>query len=263
MNLLLARLRLGLLTAAAWLTLSSTATANAIMDRLSASTSRPGLECTQDGLWCVSNGGTHMSVLSRTADGKLAERARLPLENDEDLRIESSPWQTIVRSRQNGRPEQVLVGIKRRQSESYSGGGGSLTELQLFSIGASRNAATAGVSAPLESSFMIRACFTPEDEKSRRGACHDEYHFAGELNLAKSRRSGEVSLLFKGRAETYPGRRNRMDDSSMEPPLRKSDLVWALDADCTFQRYIRWSPSTGALTWSRPLPSCESFLQLQ
>lgn len=258
-------LHLGLVMLSALLSVPVPASADAFVDRFVATSPRQIHQCTADGAWCIKTSKTRMTVLARSANGTLVERVRLDMTNDEERMTESKPWMSLIRSPQGGNTEQVLVGIEERRSESYSGGSGSLTELHLYAVGSGRNASsmTPQLSIPLTSSFMVRACFSPQDEKSRRGACHDEYTFAGELKAARSRRSGEVSLVLQGRAESYPGHRSRMDDSSQQPPLRKSDLVWALDAECSFQRYIRWNTSTVTVSWSRPLPACEDYLQLQ
>lgn len=258
-------LHMGLVMLAALLSAQTTASANAYVDRFVVTSPRQIHHCTADGAWCIKISKSRVTVLARSAAGTLVEHARLPMTNDEEGMIESRPWMSLIRSRQGRNAEQALVGIEERRSESYSGGGGSLTELHLFVVDNRRNAAAAApqMKLPLASGFMIRACFSPEDEKARRGACHDEYTFAGELEVAGSRRSGEVSLTFRGRAESYPGRRTRQEDSTLQAPLRKSNLVWALDPECTFQRLIRWNTSTGILSWSQPLPACEDYLQLQ
>lgn len=258
-------LHLCLVMLSALLGVATPASADAFMDRFVATSPRQIHQCTADGAWCIKTSKSWLTVLARSPNGTLVERARLPMTNDEERMTESKPWMSLVRARLGANSERVLIGVEERRSEAYSGGGGSLTELHLYAVGAGGkdSSATPQLSIPLTSSFMVRACFSPEDEKARRGACHDEYTFAGELELARTRRSGEVSVAFRGRAESYPGRRSRMDDSSQQPPLRKSDLVWALDAECSFQRYIRWNMSTGTVSWSRPLPSCENYLQLQ
>lgn len=218
--------------------------------------------CTVDRIWCVTQrNGAAMVV--HNGDGAPRHVASLPLPKDEDQRVESTLWPRIVRIAMPGQREAALLGVQRTQSEMYSGGGGSVTTLTLFEVGAgAANRQRPVFEAPLDSSFMIRACFTPEDQRRRRDACHDEYRYHADLT-APPQRADELRLVYNAQADSFPGRRNRFDDSSREGQLRKSDLVRAVDRRCTFERQVTRDPRSGVLRWNAPLPDCREYLELQ
>jgi len=218
--------------------------------------------CTGDRVWCITRTRDSVTVLYRGDRGQ-RDVARLPLPSNADERLESALWPAIVRVTRPGRREFVLVGVLRTQSEMYSGGGGSLTRLDLFEIAADGAAPPRPVlEAPWASSFMIRACFTREDERARRGACHDQYRYRAALT-APPQGPNEMRLTYRSRADSYPGRRSRSRDSNREPALRRSDLVRATDPLCTFERTLARNPATGAFMWNAPLPPCSDYLELQ
>jgi hypothetical protein len=223
----------------------------------------PSNACTTDGVWCTISSGEEVAIL-QVSRGKQVERARLPLPNDEDTRLESKPWNAIIRVKLAGQPEYVLAGVEQTRFESYSGGGGSLTMLQLSEVGSEKTEAPEmALEVPLASSFMVRACFTKEDEKHRRGACHDEYRFSATLTAVAKPSGSEVRLSYRTRADTFPGKRNRLADSTEQPPLRKRDLYRAVDPSCTVDRLIVRKQPSGNFVWNKPLPDCEDYLQLQ
>lgn len=238
---------------------TSSATASAFIEPLR---SRTGLKtefCTADRVWCVTQTQGSATVRHRNA-GPIAS---LVLESNEDQRIESALWRAIVRVKAPGHGESVLLGVARTQREAYSGGGGFVTTLTLFEVRPDASAKPrAAVEVPLESGFLIRACFAPADERRRRGACHDEYRFRAWLTAAP-RRPGDVRLVYNARADSYPGRRNRFEDSTTEGQLRKADLYRAVDRRCTFTRNLVRNTGTGALEWNAPPPDCLEYLQLQ
>ena len=254
-----------LLTGALILLALSTAPAHAgaTLHNLISQPGNSSKACTRDGIWCTIISGEQVSIV-QASRGKHVERGRLPLPHDEDTRLESKPWNAIIRVKLNGQPEYVLPGVVSTRFESYSGGGGSLTQLQLNEVGSGKTGTPAMVlKVPLASSFLVRACFTPEDEKHRRGACHDEYRFSATLTVVAKAAGNEVRLLYRTRADTFPGKRNRQDDSTQEAPLRKRDLYRAVDPACTVDRIIVMKQPAGKFVWNKPLPDCEDYLQLQ
>ena len=239
--------------------ITSTVDASTRIEPLRSRTGTPTESCTADRVWCVTETRGSAAVRHRSA-GPVAS---LVLESNEDERIESALWRSIVRMGESGGSESVLIGIARTQREAYSGGGGSVTTLTLFEVRADANAKPRAVlEAPLQSSFLIRACFTHADERRRRGACHDEYRYRASLTAASSG-PGDVRLVYKARADSYPGRRNRFDGSNTDGQLRKTDLYRAVDRRCTFKRDLVRNAGTGALEWKAPPPNCPEYLDLQ
>lgn len=238
---------------------TSTAHAATLIEPLRSRTGMPAEICTADRVWCVTSKDGTATVRHRDA----GTVGTLTLETDEDKRIESTILRSIVRVKQQGQGEFVLVGVARTQREAYSGGGGSLTTLSLFELRPDPNAKPlSALEVPLESSFLIRACFSKADERRRRGACHDEYRYRARLTVAPRSPNG-MRLAYKAQARSFPGPRGRFDDSATEGQLRKADLYWANDRRCTFRRDLVRNATTGALVWNAPPPACPEYLELQ
>jgi hypothetical protein len=238
---------------------AAAAHASTVIEPLRARAGTPAELCTADRVWCVTAKDGAATVRHRDA----GTVGTLTLEQDEDRRIESTIWRSIVRVKQQGQGEFVLVGVARTQREAYSGGGGSLTTLSLFELRPDPNVKPlSALDVPLESSFLVRACFSKEDERRRRGACHDEYRYRARLTVAPRSPNG-IRLAYKAQAQSFPGPRDRFDDSAREGQLRKADLYWAKDRRCTFRRDLVRNATTGALVWNAPPPACPEYLELQ
>ena len=107
---------------------------------------------------------------------------------------------------------------------------------------------------------MIRACFSEEDMRQRRQACHDEYEFVGTLTLAPDSAGPHPRLLLETRARTYPGEVTRWEDSAERPRLSRGDLVWANHAGCSYRRSFSFDPAAGRYVADSALPDCGQFL---
>lgn len=155
----------------------------------------------------------------------------------------------------------ILVGVEINVSTGYSGGGGSASELRLFEVG--RDGSTFRdrevLSVPIEGSMSIRACFNEQDERSRLGACSDEYQFTAMLGLDPAAKSGYPRLVYQTRATSFPGNVSRDKDSLDGPPLRKQDLVTAVNQQCTYKRVFHFEAHPGAYMPDHPLPDCSNY----
>ncbi len=217
--------------------------------------------CTSDRIWCVVRTGDDAVTVLHNENRRYGEFAHLPLPQNEDDRVESKLWPSIVRLAFPGQTEIALVGVEQTQREMYSGGGASVVRLTLFEI---RDGAQPRpvLEAPLSGDVMIRACFTREDERARRGACHDEYRYSATLT-ALPQRPNDARLVYRSRADSFPGPRSRTQDSNREGPLRRADLIRFVDRTCTFERTLARNAETGIFKWSAPLPPCRDYVELQ
>lgn len=218
--------------------------------------------CTADRVWCIAQTGATLTI-RHNENRAYRDVAQIPLPSHRDDRIDSRPWPSIIRVALPRQPEFALVGVERTQSEMYSGGGASTVRLTLFEVrpGAAGEP-RAVLEAPLSGNVLIRACFTPNDERRRRGACHDEDRYSATL-LAPPQPANAVRLIYRSRADSFPGRRSRFHDSGRDAPLRKADLYRAVDRTCTVERTVTRNSATGMLNWSAPLPPCREYLEMQ
>jgi hypothetical protein len=222
----------------------------------------PPLHCTADRAWCaeisrdVDQNTSALHVFAGTPTGQTPV-AILDLTPDstggdnDDLAL----WPSIIRVA--GPEPSVIVGVERHVTTSYSGGGGGATELQLIRV--LGEAAKPVLTAPISASLMIRACFDERDMKARRGACHDEYSFGGDLTLDPTTASGPPRLLFEAQATAFPAGASRNGDSTARGRLRQSDLKPTPDPACSYRRVFTLDPASDAYTPDTPLPDCSDY----
>ena len=154
----------------------------------------------------------------------------------------------------------VTVGLLASRRTGYSGGGALATRLILVRAEPGAAQAAAVLTVPVEGSAMVRACFSEDDMRLRRQACHDDYQFSGTLTLAPGGEGGHPPFLLATRARTYPGDVTRWEDSDERPPLRRGDLVWAEHSGCSYRRTFAFNSTAGRYVADAPLPDCGQFL---
>lgn len=219
------------------------------------------LHCTPDRRWCAQisrdadSGASTLDVFAGEPGGgpPLLTRA-LDKTEDENLGL----WPRAIRLAGPG--EAVMIGVEHRTSTSYSGGGGGATTLELIRLAASApGAARTVLSIPLSASLLIRACFDEKDQYRRRGACHDEYSFGTDVNLAPRTPDGTPRLVITTEATTFPAGSSRDGDSTTRGRLSPRDLVRARDPRCSYRRVMTLDPATGLYAPDTPLPDCEAY----
>lgn len=211
-----------------------------------------GSACTADRACCV--------VVREGEDG-LARPLVLPA-GHADAPVAQSPgdeagiaWPMLVVLGEGG----FLAGVETQASTSYSGGGGSATELRLFRITKDGTAEDHPVlTLPVQASLLIRACFSEDDVKARSDACHDEYGFTAVVSVQPS--TGRLPVVdYSTEAGAFPRGASRNEDSTTRPPLTSADLVREKDEVCSFRRRFEFSPTTNRYEPVAPLPECSAY----
>ncbi|HST36724.1 MAG TPA: hypothetical protein VLK25_08870 [Allosphingosinicella sp.] len=219
----------------------------------------PATVCNGARFWCATvrrDGAEGPWTLLVYSAGLGGAPRRLTLPQAAEDETELAVWPFLVREADGA----LLVGIKWYRRTMYSGGGAGAERLQLLRL-AGAAAPVAVLEAPSEGSSMVRACFSQEDMRSRRRACHDEYEFSGTLTLDPATTAGRPHFILTTMARTYPGRLAREEDSAERPPLRRRDLVWWRDPDCSYTR--RFAPdAAGLYAPDAPLPACSDYLDI-
>lgn len=192
--------------------------------------------------------------------------ATIPVNSSEET---ISLWPQLLRVPRHDPPQmegaladELFVGVQTRTSTMYSGGGGSATELRLFraiSTDGSTIVSHEVLAMPIAASKMIRACFSERDLKDRRGACHDEYRFDATLSPIEGGMDGDPAFALSVKATRFPGPVTLNEDSRDRGRLKKADLVAVSDAQCTYDRVLRYNPATGRYEFDRPGPDCSEF----
>ncbi|MEZ5961684.1 MAG: hypothetical protein R3C30_14870 [Hyphomonadaceae bacterium] len=219
-------------------------------NRMEALEQRGDRWCTGDDVWCIVSDGSGVTVVKGDATV-----ATIPLAEAAEGDAWDS-WPVIVRVGRND--ESAIVGVAHADNEPYSGGGGSVSQLVLYSV--SGGAANEAVRLPLGGSSTIRACFDEADQAQRAGACTDEYRFVTRISLDESVAEGAPRIILETAAGSYPGHVTRNGDSLESPPLTEADLVWAQDPTCSFRRTYSLG-NDGLYAPDQPLPACSDYLE--
>jgi hypothetical protein len=150
----------------------------------------------------------------------------------------------------------LLFGVLRTRTAGFSGGGAGETQLILLRQPPGAIEATEVVTVQTGYSAMIRACFT-EAEYRTRGACHDEYELDGVLGLAPGAGGERPGLVLTVASRSFP--RGARREGSETRRLRRSDLVWEADLECSYRRTFAYSAASGRYEPDRPLPECPAY----
>lgn len=186
-----------------------------------------------------------------TPDAEPARRIPLPPGEDPD-RESVAIWPHLIRET-NGA---LLIGVERRRTAGFSGGGAGATQLLLFRLAAPDAEAVEVLNVQTRYSAMIRACFSERDYRSR-GACHDEYELDGALVLAPETGNGRPRLVLTTAARSF--RRGARGADSDNRRYRRADLVWEADPACSYRRLFTADPATGLYAPDSPLPDCSTY----
>lgn len=207
----------------------------------------------------ASDGGL---VLTAPATGE-ADDLALPFGRDDGQTL--SLWPHLIAVPSAGGAEagsrQYLMGVVVGTSTMYSGGGGHGSRLHLLRLDTTPSNTRLGdevLDVVWDSTLMIRACFSEQDMKDRREACHDEYSFTGALAAGPTEAGELPALTYRSVATTYPRPSRRSEDNS-ELRLEAADLVHAKDPECSYERTLRYNPATSRYEMNRPAPDCSDY----
>lgn len=201
-------------------------------------------------------------VLTGPASGD-AKDLPLPFSRDDGQSIGLWPYLVAVPSHGDAPADarQYLMGVVVSYTAMYSGGGGNGSRLHLLRLDTSPSNTRIGdevLDVVWDSSLMIRACFSEQDMKDRREACHDDYNFTGSLSAGPAE-TGELPVLTYGAVATaYPRTSRRSQDNSGQR-LNAADLVHAKDPECSYERMLRYNPATSRYEMDRPAPDCSDY----
>ncbi|WP_114953113.1 hypothetical protein [Sphingosinicella terrae] len=215
----------------------------------------PPLHCTGDRRWCarIDRAEARLVLTERAGEDAGAGRSwALPLPEDG---IDDHEVWPHLRIEADGA---VLAGVLRRRGTGFAGGSESSAELVLVRLPADRSALSEAGELPVSGGADIRACFDADDRRARLGACSDEYEFTASI-AAEPVDGAPAELRLETRARTFPGRRSRTEDSLAGPPLRRGDLVWAEDAECSYRRRFTFDAASGRYRPDEALPECSNY----
>lgn len=215
--------------------------------------SSPEQACSAEGAWCVyltapDDEGLRRPLLRPAADADQAPAD--PTDAGETFAV----WPKLIALGDGG----FLAGVETRLSTSYSGGGGSATQLRLFRVSKDQPASDPVLVLPIQGSLLIRACFSEADLEKRGEACHDEYGFTGKLEIEPGG-AALPAIAYATTAWAFPRGASRSEDSTTRGALASADLVRAPDERCSFRRRFVFDSRTRTYQPDRPLPDCSDY----
>jgi hypothetical protein len=226
-----------------------------------------GRQCLPDGSLCldlpvdVASGET--GGLRLSTGGADDNAFALPYAQDDGESLRLWPYLVAVPRAEEAEPGfgHYLMGVVVSVNTMYSGGGGSGGRLHLLRLDTTPATTRLGdevLDVVWDSSLMIRACFSEDDMKLRRGACHDEYGFTGTLAAGPDEVAELPALIYRSVATAYPQTSRRTNDNG-GAPLRNSDLVKWQDPECSYERVLHYNPATARYEMDRPAPDCSDY----
>ncbi|MBC08130.1 hypothetical protein [Thalassospira sp.] len=178
-------------------------------------------------------------------------------------------WQAWISGPAQSAP--FLIGITRTTSVGYSGGGASVSMLSLVRVDpGAMDAKTQRPPSfdvvgmlPIQSSKMIRACFSEQDVLDRQEHCHDVYEFDADITpirLGDGEGMDDLpALQYQARASKFPRWADLTKDSTTMPPLEAQDLVAAPDPDCSFDRVLGFDSDARTYQIDIPADDCSTY----
>lgn len=218
-------------------------------------------QCTADGEWCIAIEAEEQDavavVRARRADATTrVQLAHVPEGSDYD-RTNASIWPFIVRLSGRG----VMFGIIGTDRIMYSGGGAYNSILSIYRLQAGE-APHLAAELDWNAGGLIRACFSEQDHRDRRGACHFEYDYSANLTLAPEGGPNAPAFRYRVISTSFPGTASRNEGWISGKRLLKRDLARVTDPTCSFTRLLKISSETATYAFNEPLPDCSDFRSL-
>ena len=211
--------------------------------------------CTADRLWCAqlrrgAAAGSWRFELIR-ATGAVRRLDIPPVDGDAER--DFTIWPHLVVARDGT----IVAGVLRRKGSSYPNGDMEVTNLILI-LAEAAGPIHQVAEPPMRGYISMPNCLHPGDRRLRFGACLDQAEFTGTLRLDPATRTGWPRLLYSARARTFPARGVLESDLDTQTPLRRSEVRWAIDPTCTYQRRIRFRARQYVAT-DGPFLSCPDY----
>lgn len=222
--------------------------------------------CSPDKRFCVElvyqqNDAPPQLKLLRMQGKDTDARFELPALKTEARNIQLALWPHVLTLADTA--QGALLGVEENASAMYSGGGANASTLHLYRIypNGKDMALREVLALPTFGNELIRACFSDQDYRERRGACHDESEFSSRISLDNQVMAGFPRLIYQTRATSFPGNISPMSDSRSRPARKTRSLVTVVDAECTFRRTISFNAITGVYAPDKPLPDCGQYVE--
>lgn len=216
--------------------------------------------CTRDGHWCVrlragSAGAGRIELSSGTQHQRSFQIPPLPERMTVLSTVTIALWPHIVVEPDGA----VIIGVEQRTDGANQQGEWATGELLLLRAGPGAAPLRQVLDVPLLRYIGIYACLHRGDSRLRFGACIDKALLTGMLSFDPRTRTGRPRFRFEVRARTFPAHGVLEREMDRQIPLRRSDIRWAIDPECSYRQHMAYDPRQGLYvgdTYPRP---CQDY----
>lgn len=224
--------------------------------------------CSRQGQFClemVNQDGKNTLYINIIKSGLENEKIEIPVGDSEEAgfggtEIHIYPKLYLVMDAKTKFIKSALFGTLTHSSDMYSGGGASGDVLNLyysehFKAG---EGAKSVLDLPTYGYKMIRACFSEEEYNARNFACHDEYRFDATFKPTRNFINGLPVFEYSSTAANFPVGAS-LDADNSGKKLRKKDLIWQNDPDCTVKTTFHFDGKQNTYIPQKTLPECGDY----
>lgn len=184
-----------------------------------------------------------------------APARRFAIAAPEDESTELRIWPHIVIERDGA----VILGVERTKSQVFTDKEWDVGRLVLVRAGPEPAALRQVLEVPLLAYIDENVCLHPGDVRRRFGSCWERLDFRTTLALDPATRAGPPHFLFAARARTWPAHGVLERELDRQLRLRRSDIRWAVDPECTYRRRVAWQARQGIYLPDGPFPRCPDY----
>jgi len=217
--------------------------------------------CTPDGHWCVrllragNAGAGRIELIGGTGQPRRFEIAALPERMIVLSNVTVALWPHIVIERDGA----VIIGVEQRTNGANQQGEWATGELLLLRAGAGAAPLRQVLDVPLLRYNGIYNCLHRGDARLRFGACIDKALLTGTLSFDPRTRTGMPHFRFEQRARTYPAYGVLERDFDRQQPLRRADIRWATDPECSYRQHLAYDPRQGLYVGDNYPQPCQDY----
>lgn len=214
------------------------------------------LYCSTDRRWCArlrqgASGGPWILELAEGANAP--RRIEIPAPEEEWIRLQV--WPRIVIEASGA----AIVGVQRVDDGANPQGEWHKETLTLVRAAPAPAALVQVLEVPTWAYNGLYACPHRGDRARRFGACIDKALYTARLTLDPATQAGRPRFRFAALARTWPAHNVLERELDRQIPLRRADIRWAVDPECTYRLRIAWDAAHGEYRADGQFPRCPDY----
>ena len=166
-----------------------------------------------------------------------------------------SIWPYMVTERSGA----VMIAVVRTKDERYPTTEGGVANTIMLRAEPAPAPLHEVMDLPSWAYIGVHACPHRGDSARRFGACWDEAEYRSTIRLDPATRSGMPHFIFEALARTRPAHGVLEREMTREAPLRRSDIRWATDPECSYRFRYAYQPALGRYMTDGQFPRCPDY----